>query len=127
MSGSSPPHILTAALEHEERFPLTRLSAGYGFRKETSPEFATTGETRAHATPAKSFEQADVEKDEAPMRLGERLGVSLHIDLDGFLTRMNLDANRPVVEIHLMAQSVCFSNNGMRHYRPALKGSATTS
>jgi hypothetical protein len=28
----------------------------------------------------------DVEKDEAPTPLGERLEVSLHIDLDGFLT-----------------------------------------
>jgi len=57
----------------------------------------------------------NVHKGEASTPLGERLEVSLYIDLDGFLTPMNLDANRLVVKIHLMAASVCSSNNGVRH------------
>jgi hypothetical protein len=34
-SGAVSPIPGTASLGHEERFPPTRLSAGYGFRKET--------------------------------------------------------------------------------------------
>ena len=32
-----------AALGHEERFPLTRLTAGYGFRKETIARMRRNG------------------------------------------------------------------------------------
>ena len=41
------------ATRHEERFPLTKLSVGCGFRKETLPERAAMGETRRrpHARP----------------------------------------------------------------------------
>ena len=39
MPGTFQPHpqsiLQRSAQGHEERFPLTRLSAGYGFRKET--------------------------------------------------------------------------------------------
>jgi len=35
-----------SAMGHEERFPPTRLSAGYGFRKETIGGMRRTGEMR---------------------------------------------------------------------------------
>ena len=44
--GRSPAAPWGSALGHEERFPPTRLSAGYGFRKETIARMSAMGEMR---------------------------------------------------------------------------------
>jgi hypothetical protein len=61
----------------------------------------------------------NVEKCEAPTLLWEILGIRLDENLDGLFAGINLDTNRRVAKVHLVASSVRSSNYGMGHYRLA--------
>jgi hypothetical protein len=63
----------------------------------------------------------NVENGEAPTLLRERLEIRLDGNLDGLFTGMYLDANRRVAKINLVMSSVVSSNDGVGHYRLALK------
>jgi hypothetical protein len=58
----------------------------------------------------------NVEKSDAPTLLRERLEVRLNEYLDGLLTGVNLNANRRIAKVNLVASSVLSSNDGVRHY-----------
>jgi len=64
----------------------------------------------------------NVEKREAPTLLRERLEIGLDENLDGLFAGINLDPNRRVAEIDLVASSVCSANDGVGHYRLASQG-----
>src|SRR6516162_9899955 len=55
----------------------------------------------------------DVQKGGAPTLFRDRLEISLYEDLDGLVAMINLDTNRCVAKVHLMASSVCSSNYGV--------------
>jgi hypothetical protein len=57
----------------------------------------------------------NVEKGEAPTLLWEHLGICLDENLDGLFAGINLDTNRRVAEIDLVASSVRSANNGVGH------------
>ena len=64
----------------------------------------------------------NVEKGEALTFLRERLEICLDKNLDGLFAGINLDTNRRVAEIDLVASSVCSANDGVGHYRLAFQG-----
>ena len=51
--------------------------------------------------------------------LGQGLGIRLDENLDGLFAGINLDTNRRVAEIDLVASPVFSSNNGVGHCRLA--------
>ena len=55
----------------------------------------------------------DVQKGEAPTLFWDRLEIRLDENLDSLIAVINLDANRCVAKVHLMASSVCSSNYGV--------------
>ena len=59
----------------------------------------------------------NVEKREAPTFFRHRIQIRLDENLDGLLAGRNLDMNRRVAEIDLVASSVLSSNDGVGHYR----------
>ena len=59
----------------------------------------------------------NVEKCEAPTLLWEHVEIRLDENLDGLFAGINLDTNRRVAEIDLVASSVFSSNDGVGHYR----------
>ncbi len=61
----------------------------------------------------------NVQKGEAPTFLRERVEIRLDENLHGLFAGINLDTNRRVAEIDLMASSVCSANDGVGHYRLA--------
>jgi len=63
----------------------------------------------------------NVEKGEAPTLLRERFEIRLDENLDGLFAGINLDSNRRVAKVHPMASSVRSSNDGVGHYRLALR------
>ena len=58
----------------------------------------------------------NVEKREAPTILRERPEIRLDKNLDGLFAGINLDTNRRVAEIDLVASSVCSANDGVGHF-----------
>jgi hypothetical protein len=58
----------------------------------------------------------NVEKRETATLLEERLEIRLDENLDGLFAGINLDTNRRVAEIDLVASSVCSSNYGVGHW-----------
>jgi hypothetical protein len=58
----------------------------------------------------------NVEKSDGPTLLRERLEVRLNEYLDGLFTGVNLNANRRIAKVNLVASSVLSSNDGVRHY-----------
>src|SRR6202023_145018 len=68
-----------------------------------------------------------VEKLEAPTLLRERLEIRLDENLDSLVAGINLDTNRRVAEIDLVASSVCSANDGVGHYRLASQGAPAIS
>ena len=58
----------------------------------------------------------NVEKSDAPTLLRERFEVRLNEYLDGLFTGVNLNANRRIAKVNLVASSVLSSNDGVRHY-----------
>ena len=69
----------------------------------------------------------NVDKGEAPTFLRERLEIRLDENLDGLFAGINLDTNRRVAKVDLVASSVCSANNGVGHYRLASQGSPAIS
>jgi hypothetical protein len=63
----------------------------------------------------------NVENGEAPTFLWERLKIRLDKNLDRLFTGINLDTNRRIAKVNLVASSVLSSNDGVGHYRLALK------
>jgi hypothetical protein len=63
----------------------------------------------------------NVEKGEAPTLLRVRFEIRLDENLDGLFAGINLDTNRRVAEIDLVASSVCSANDGVGHYCLALR------
>src|SRR5439155_25548319 len=59
----------------------------------------------------------NVENGEASTLLWERLEIRLDKNLHGLFAGMNLDANRRIAKVNLVASSVLSSNDGMGHYR----------
>jgi hypothetical protein len=57
--------------------------------------------------------EGDIEKGEAPTLLWERLGIRLDKNLDGLFAGINLDTNRRVAKVDLVASSVLSSNRMM--------------
>jgi hypothetical protein len=64
----------------------------------------------------------NVEKAEAPTLLRELFEIRLDENLDGLFAGINLDTNRRIAEIDLVASSVCSANDGVGHYRLASQG-----
>jgi hypothetical protein len=92
-----------------------------GMHDEISRPFAPCGGRFAEKV------AGNVDKGQAPTLLPERLEVRLDENLDGLFARINLDTNRRVTKVDLVASPVFSSNDGVRHWRPAPKGSATIS
>jgi len=69
----------------------------------------------------------NVEKGETATLLGELLKIRLDENLDGLFAGINLDTNRRVAEIDLVASSVCSANDGVGHYRLASQGAPAIS
>jgi hypothetical protein len=63
----------------------------------------------------------NVEKGEAPTLLWERLEIHLDEDLDTLFAGINLDTNGCVGKVDLVASPVRSSNDGVGHYRLALR------
>ena len=61
-------------------------------------------------------------KREAPAFLRKRLEIRLDENLDGLFAGINLDTNRRVAEIDLVASSVRSSYDGVGHYGLAFRG-----
>jgi hypothetical protein len=59
----------------------------------------------------------NVEKREAPTLLRERLEIRLDENLDGLFAGINLDTNRRVAKVDLVASSILSSNNSVGHCR----------
>jgi len=57
----------------------------------------------------------NVGKGEAPTLFRERLGIRLDESLDGLVAGVNLDTNRCVAKVNLVASSVLPSNDGVGH------------
>ena len=57
----------------------------------------------------------NVEKCEAPTLLWEHVEIRLDENLDGHFAGINLDTNRRVAKLNLVASSVCSSNDGVGH------------
>ena len=66
----------------------------------------------------------NVEKSDAPTLLRERLEVRLNEYLDCLFTGVNLNANRRIAKVNLVASSVLSSNDGVRHYDFGIDGCA---
>jgi hypothetical protein len=66
----------------------------------------------------------NVEKSDAPPLLGEGLEVRLNKYLDCLFTGVNLNANRRIAKVNLVASSVLSSNDGVRHYDFGIDGCA---
>ena len=64
----------------------------------------------------------NVEKGEAPTFFRHRIEIRLDENLDSLVAGINLDTNRRVAEIDLVASSVCSANDGVGHYRLAFRG-----
>jgi hypothetical protein len=58
----------------------------------------------------------NVEKCEAPTLLWERLKIRPDENLDGLFAGINLDTNRRVAKLNLVASSVGSSNDGVGHF-----------
>ena len=69
----------------------------------------------------------NVEKGKAPTLLWEHVEIRLDENLDGLFAGINLDTNRRVAEIDLVASSVCSANDGVGLYRLASQGSPAIS
>ena len=67
----------------------------------------------------------NVEDGEAPSLLRERIEIRLDENLDGLFAGINLDTNRRVAKLNLVASSVRSSNDGVGHYRPAFRSVAS--
>jgi hypothetical protein len=63
----------------------------------------------------------NVENGKAPTLLGERFKIHLDEKFDGLFAGINPDPNRRVAEIDLVSSSVLSSNDGVWHYRLALR------
>ena len=63
----------------------------------------------------------NVEKREAPTLLREHVEIRLDENLDGLFAGINLDTNRRVAKVDLVPSSVHSSNDGVGHYRLALR------
>jgi hypothetical protein len=61
----------------------------------------------------------NVEKGEAPTLLRERLEICLDVNLDGLIAGINLDTDRSVAKVNLVASSVFSSNDSVGHSRSA--------
>jgi hypothetical protein len=57
----------------------------------------------------------NIEKGEAPTFVRKRLEIRLDENLDGLFAGVNLDTNRHVAKINLVASPVLSSNDGMGH------------
>jgi hypothetical protein len=57
----------------------------------------------------------DVQNGEAPTLCRERFEIGFDRNLDGLITGKNLDANRRVAKVNLVASPVPSSNDGVRH------------
>jgi hypothetical protein len=68
----------------------------------------------------------NVDKSEAPTFLRERIEIRLDENLDGLFTGINLDTNRRVAKLNLVASSVFSSNDGAA-LSARFQGSAVTS
>src|ERR1700732_2321578 len=68
-----------------------------------------------------------VEKREAPTFLRERLEIRLDENLDGLFAGINLDTNRLVTKVDLVASAGLLPNDGVWHCRTRFRGSAATS
>ena len=53
---------------------------------------------------------------EAPTFLREHLGIRLNENLDGLFAGINLDTNRRVAKVNLVASSILSSNNRVGHF-----------
>jgi hypothetical protein len=63
----------------------------------------------------------NVEDGEAPTLLWEHVEIRLDENLDGLFAGMNVDTNRRVAKVNLVASSVRSSNDGVGHCRLALR------
>jgi len=61
----------------------------------------------------------NVEKGEAPTLLRERLEICLDENLDGLIAGINLDTDRSVAKVNLVASPVFSSNDSVGHSRSA--------
>jgi len=66
----------------------------------------------------------NVEKSDEPTLLRERLEIRLNKYLYCLFTGVNLDANRRIAKVNLVASSVLSSNDGVRHYDFGIDGCA---
>ena len=64
----------------------------------------------------------NVEKRETPTFFRHRIEIRLDENLDGLFAGINLDTNRRVAEIDLVASSVCSANDGVGHIGSLLRG-----
>src|SRR5271156_2841833 len=65
----------------------------------------------------------NVENGKAPTLLRQRLEIRLDKNLNRLFAGINLDTNRRIAKVHLVASSVLSSNDGVGHYRLALRAS----
>jgi hypothetical protein len=71
-----------------------------------------SGATRCCAGSFTELMPGDVQNDEAPTLFRERLEIGLDRNLDGLITGKNLDANRRIAKVNLVASSALSSNDG---------------
>jgi hypothetical protein len=74
-----------------------------------------SGATRCCAGSFTELMPGDVQNDEAPTLFRERLEIGLDRNLDGLITGKNLDANRRIAKVNLVASSALSSNDGVWH------------
>ena len=78
------------------------------------------GTSRCCASGFAKLVAGDVENGKAPTLLWEGLEIRPDKNLDRLFTGINLDTNRIIAKVNLVASSVLSSNNGVGHYRLAL-------
>src|SRR4029077_11272967 len=117
------PNLDATHLERLMGGPPSRLEAGGqvqpGCRNFSARRGCTTGFHSTSRRCGGGFAvpvAGDVEKDEAPPLLRERLEIRLDENLDGLFARINLDTNGRVAEIDLVASPVFSSNYGVGHW-----------
>lgn len=69
---------------------------------------------------AGAFTKLGTRKGEAPAPTRKRVEIRFDKDLDRLSTGINLDTNRRITKVKLVASSVLSSNDGVGHYRFAL-------
>jgi hypothetical protein len=94
---------------------LEAFHAEIGRRSTPALSLVLRGATRCFSCRLAKLLSRNIDYSEPPTLLRERLKICLDEYLDGFLARVNFDANRRIAKIDLVSATVFSSNDGVCH------------